>query len=248
MNDSWIKDRVKGLYKETSPDEEEVTEPDEDRMTSPARVESQVRSDAPAGADVERALQALALAQRTAEEHLARAQREADRIQAEARSRAEQIVRDAQGLAQAVRREADKSLSEARASAARIAEGAQAHADDARRGGQRIVSDARVRAAETAKDAEAYADRLAGQARLRYEEMVGTLAAQREALQQQIEALQEFDRDHRARLLTFVQAHLRALWVDEPHITAEIEPGSAASSRRAREHQPDPRQLGTPRR
>jgi hypothetical protein len=45
--------------------------------------------------------------------------------------------------------------------------------------------------------------------------MVGNLAAKREALQQQIEALQVFDRDYRARLLAFMQAQVRALWVDE---------------------------------
>jgi hypothetical protein len=71
--------------------------------------------------------------------------------------------------------------------------------------------------------------------------MVGNLAARREVLQQQIEALQEFDRDYRARLLTFMQAQLRALWVDEPHVDGEVEqPGAPASTRLLPAQQPDP--------
>ncbi len=91
-----------------------------------------------------------------------------------------------------------------------------------------------------AKDAQASADGLTRQAQQRYEEMVGNLAAKREALQQQIEALQEFDREYRARLLTFMQAQLRALWVDEPHVDAEIEqPAALATAQLLPAQQPD---------
>jgi cell division septum initiation protein DivIVA len=165
----------------------------------------------------------LALAQRTAEEHVATAHSQADKIHSDARATAEQIVRDAEAQADAVQRKADKALSDANAGAAQIATDAKAHADNARRDGDKIVSEARVRAKEIAEDAQASADSLKRQAQLRYEEMVGNLAAKREALQQQIKALQQFDRDYRARLLTFMQAQLRALWVDERHVDAEVE-------------------------
>src|SRR5512133_3193683 len=70
--------------------------------------------------------------------------------------------------------------------------------------------------------------------------MGGSLAGKREALPQQIEALQEFEREYRARLLTFMQAQLRALWVDEPHVDAEIEPpGDVATDQLPPAQQPD---------
>ena len=57
------------------------------------------------------------------------------------------------------------------------------------------------------------------------------LATKREALQQQIEALEQFDREYRSRLTTFMQNQLRALWVDEPQVSAEIgQPESAAGN------------------
>lgn len=228
MTDSWMMGRVKGLHRETFPDEERATEP-----PGAARAEPPEQTDPHPGRDVQhQALQMLTLAQRTGDEHVASAHRQADKIHADARATAEHLVRDAQAQADAVRREADKALSDARARAAQIAKDAQAHADNARRDGGKIVSDARARAAELAKDAQASADGLKRQAQQRYEEMVGNLAAKREALQQQIEALQEFDRDYRARLLTFMQAQVRALWVDEPHVDAEIEqPGAVATTR-----------------
>jgi F0F1-type ATP synthase membrane subunit b/b' len=235
VNDSWIRDRAWGMYKETPRGRERGTDPDAEWAAVAPRVARAGRPEQtdvdPAG-DVPRALQVLASAQRTAEEHVAGARRQADRIRADARATAEQVLGDARARADAVRREADKTLSDARAGAAQTARDAQAHTDNARREGDRIVSDARARAAETARDAQADADRLKRRGELRYEEMVGNLETTREALQQQIEALQEFDRDHRVRLLTFVQAQLGALWVDEPHVEAGIEqPGGVAPSR-----------------
>jgi cell division septum initiation protein DivIVA len=243
LNDSWLQGRVKELHRETPSEAERVMRP-----PGAARAESPQQSEARRGGDAQQqALQMLSLAQRTAEEHVAGAQREADRIQADARATAEQIVRDAQAQAETVRREADKSLSDARAGAARIAEDARASADNARRDGEKIVSEARARAAEIAKDAQASADRLKRQAQLRYEEMVGNLEAKREALQQQIKALQEFDRDYRGRLLTFMQAQLRALWVDDRHADAETEtPGGAASAEHVPSAEPEPEESTEP--
>jgi vacuolar-type H+-ATPase subunit H len=247
LSDSWMKGRVRGLHRTAFPDEEQAMDP-----SSAARGEPSEQVAAYPMTDVQRqALQMLTLAQRTAEEHVASARHQADKIHADARTTAEQVARDAQAQAEAVRREADKVLSDARAGATRIAKDAQAHADNARRDGDKVVSDARARAAETAKDAQASADGLKRQAQQRYEEIVGSLAAKRQALQEQIEALQEFEREYRARLLTFMQAQLRALWVDEPHVEEEIEeieqPEAVSTTRLPPEQAPDsPATTGSP--
>ena len=217
MTDSRMKDRVKGILAGTSPDHEGPGQHD-------------VHSDPSAP---RQALQVLTLAQRTAEEHVANAHQQADKIHAEARVAAEQIVRDAQANAHTLRREAEKVLSDARAAAEKVGQDAQAHGDDARRSAEKILSDARAGAEAAAADAQAKAEELKLQAEQRYEDVVGGLAAKREALQRQIEALEQFDRDYRARLTTFMQGQLRALWVDEPHVNAEIEPDDAVAATEA---------------
>ncbi len=215
MTDSGMKGRVKGLLVGPPP----VTEPSE-------------HTEPPSDAGAQRqALQVLTLAQRTADEHVASAHRQADKIFAEARAAAGQIVQDTEAHVEDLRREADKTLAEARATADQIARDAQAHADNARRNADTILADARARAEEVAKDAQANADELKDQAQQRYQDVVGSLATKREALQQQIEALEQFDREYRSRLTTFMQGQLRALWVDEPHLTTEIEPVPVATSR-----------------
>jgi cell division septum initiation protein DivIVA len=173
----------------------------------------------------------LTLAQRTAEEYIAGARRKADTICADARATAERIVRDAQAHAHVHQQEAEKALSDAHAAAAQIARDAQAYANNAQRKGEEILSDARTRADEMAKNAQANKDELMHQAQQRYEDVVGSLAAKREALQQQIEALEQFDRDYRTRLTAFMQSQLRALWVDEPRVEADEieESGSGAN-------------------
>ena len=238
MNDSWITGHVTALHRKTLPDEGWAAEP-----SDVGRAEPSEQADDYHGRDVQQALQMLTLAQRTGEEHIANALSHAETIRADAGATAEQLVRDAQVQADAVRHEADKLLSDAQAQANQIVKDAQTHADDTRRDGDKIVSDARARAAEITKDAQASADDLRRQAQLRYEEMVGNLAAKREALQRQIEALQEFDREFRARQVTFLQAQLRALWVEEPHVNAaEIEqPGTVATIRHVPALQPGPK-------
>jgi hypothetical protein len=42
-------------------------------------------------------------------------------------------------------------------------------------------------------------------------------------LQQEIEALQQFDRDYRAQLVAFMQGQLRALGVDAPNAGTETQ-------------------------
>jgi cell division septum initiation protein DivIVA len=178
------------------------------------------------------ALQVLTLAQRTAEEHVNSARREADRIGGDARDTAAQIVRDAQTRVEVLQREAETALSEAHAATAQIARDAQAHAEQAQRDAEKILSDARIQADEVAKNAQANADELQHLAQQRYEDVVGSLAAKREALQQHIEALERFDREYRARLQAFMQTQLRALWVDEPQVDAEglEHPGSTPTA------------------
>lgn len=180
------------------------------------------------------ALQVLNLAQRTAEEHVASARRSAEKITADARGGAEQIVRDAQMHAQNLQQEAKKSLSEAHVNAQQIARDAQAKADSVRKQAEEILADAQTRAEETAKLAQTNADELKHQAQQRYEDVVGGLAAKREALQRQIEALEVFDRDYRSRITAFLQNQLRSLWVDEPKISAELMEGAPSTQK------PDP--------
>jgi cell division septum initiation protein DivIVA len=146
------------------------------------------------------ALQVLVLAQRTADEHVAIARHHADKIRTDALATGEQITREA-----------------------------QAHADGARRDAEKILSDARSRAGEIVKDAQARADGLDREAQQRYQDVVGTLATKRAALQQQIEAMQQFDRDYRSRLRTFMQGQLEALGVDEPPPVAPARPAGAGA-------------------
>jgi cell division septum initiation protein DivIVA len=207
MTDTGMKGRVKGLL--AGPP---GTEPAEQMDAAPSSSTAQ-----------RQALQVLTLAQRTAEEHVASAHHQADKICADARNTAEQIIRDARARADDHQRNADKALSEARTRAAQVARDAQAHADNTRRSADKLLAEARVRAEEIAKDAQANADELKHQAQQRYQDVVGSLAAKREALQQQIEALETFDREYRGRLTAFMQAQLRALWVDEPQVTPAIE-------------------------
>src|SRR6266487_2172843 len=202
--ENGIKGRVKGLLVGLPVNEPsgQVNEPSEQANTFPEPTTQH------------QALQVLTLAQRTAEDHIANAQRKANTICADARATAEQIVRDAKAHVQVLQQEAKKALSDAHATAAKIGRDAQAHADNAQRNAEETLCDAQRQADETAKNAQAKADELMHQAQQRYEDVVGSLAAKREALQRQIEALEQFDQDYRARLTTFMQNQLRALWVD----------------------------------
>jgi cell division septum initiation protein DivIVA len=212
VTDSRMKDRVKGLLAGTGA-EVEPPPPDQAAVPSDAGLPRQ-------------ALQVLTLAQRTAEEHLASARQDAEKIRAEARASAEQVAKEAQGHAETVRRDADKALAEARAGAARVVEEAQAHADHTRQQIETMLAEARAQAETIVAEAQTNAEELRQQAEQRYQDVVGSLAAKREALQQQIEALEQFDREYRARLTKFMQGQLRALWVDEPRVNADLDDGS----------------------
>lgn len=213
MADSRMKGRVKGLLGGVVPPDDALPDQPYDRPDP----------------DAQRALQVLIMAQRTADEHTATAAHQADNIRAEARSAAEQIVRDAQAHADGARRDAAQALSDGRGAAEQIVRDAQAHADGARRDAEKILSDARARAQEIAKDAKAHAVGLEREAQQRYDDVVGSLATKRDGLQQQIEALQQFDRDYRSRLRKFMHGQLRALGADEPPPNDEIRPPDQAT-------------------
>ena len=214
MSDNRMKDRVKVLLNGTSPE----SETSEHMLVSP-----------PPQAHPNQALQVLTLAQRTAEEHVARAHHQADKIRTDALAAAEQIARDAQVHAHNVRREADKVLTDARAATEQVARDSHARTEEARRNAEKILADARSQAEQIAAEAQANAEHLNLQARQRYDDVVGSLGTKREALQQQIEALEHFDREYRSRLTTFMQGQLRSLWVDQPQVVGELPQQSLAS-------------------
>ncbi|XVU22384.1 hypothetical protein ACQPZJ_34645 [Actinoplanes sp. CA-054009] len=227
-----MKDRVKVLLNGTSTD----SQTSEHALVAPTQqaqqaAQAQAQNGAAAGQPAQpgqpgqhpnQALQVLTLAQRTAEEHVARAHHQADKIRTDALAAAEQIARDAQVHAHNVRREAEKILSDARAAAEQIARDSHARTEEARRNAEKILGEARSQSETVAQDAQANADHLNQQARQRYDDVVGSLGSKREALQQQIEALESFDREYRSRLTTFMQGQLRALWVDQPQVTGDL--------------------------
>jgi cell division septum initiation protein DivIVA len=202
-----MKGRVKGLLAGTSL----IAEPPETPEAPPESLSDP---------GVQRqALQVLTLAQRTADEHLASARRQAEVITAEARESAKQIVQDAETHAQGLRRGADKALADSRIAAEQIARDAQTHAENTRKNADKILNDARTKANEIAKEAQSNSDSLKDQAQQRYQDIVGSLAAKREGLQQQIEALEQFDHEYRSRLTKFMQTQLRSLWVEQPQMS-----------------------------
>jgi cell division septum initiation protein DivIVA len=164
----------------------------------------------------------LTLAQRTAEEHVASANRQADKIREDAQAAADQSARDAQVHAHNVRVEADKVLAEARAASEQAARDARASSDEARRSGDQVLAEARAQAEAVVGEAKGHAEQLRLQAQQRYEDSVGSLRAKREALQQQIESLEVFDRDYRSRLTSFMQGQLRSLWADRPQVGDQL--------------------------
>jgi cell division septum initiation protein DivIVA len=207
VNDTQTKDRAKVLLNGMSPDGKTSEHP----MVA-------LHPGLP-----DQALAVLTMAQRTAEEHVNTATRQADAIRADAMAAAEQIAREAEAHAHNVRREADEVLFEARAAAEQSAREAQAHLDQAARNVDKAAADARAQVKSITADARANADDLMAEAHRRYEDVVGSLGTKREALQQQIEALEQFDREYRGRLTAFMQGQLRALWVDQPQVSGELD-------------------------
>jgi cell division septum initiation protein DivIVA len=216
-----MKDRVKVLLngQDSQTSEHPAVAPQQQAQPQPGQPGGPA---GPGGAHPNQALQVLTLAQRTAEEHVARAHHQADKIRTDALAAAEQIARDAQVHGHNVRREAEKILADARAAAEQIARDSHSRTDEARRSADKIVNDARAQADSIVQEAEANSSHLNLQARQRFDDVVGSLGTKREALQQQIEALEQFDREYRSRLTGFMQGQLRALWVDQPLVDGQL--------------------------
>lgn len=234
MTDNRMKDRVKvmlGTPAETETSEHAMVAPNSNNPRFP-----------------DQALQVLTMAQRTAEEHVATAHHQADKIRTDAQAAAEQIARDAQVHAHNVRREADKVLFEARQASEQMARDARARTEEAQQNAEKIINGAREQAASVGSEAHQAAEQLKAAAQLRYDDVVGSLGSRRESLQQQIEALEAFDREYRSRLTHFMQGQLRALWVDQPQVTGEIEamPAPPPPAHAAVEQEPADEQQAVP--
>ena len=78
------------------------------------------------------------------------------------------------------------------------------------------MADARSAAEQIVKEAQGRAAGLDKEAQQRYDDVVGTLETKRDALQHRIEELQQFDREYRSRLRTFMRGQLDALDNAEP--------------------------------
>ncbi|MBT8227144.1 MAG: hypothetical protein HKP61_01530, partial [Dactylosporangium sp.] len=119
-------------------------------------------------------------------------------------------------------------LARARASADQVARESQALASRTEQDASDLLGDAHGRAEEIVQRARANAGDISHRAQQAYDDVVGGLSAKREMLQQQIEALECFDREYRARLTSFMQQQLRALWVDQPQPPIEVDPREVA--------------------
>ncbi len=222
MSDSRM-NRVKGLLAGATPTSG-ITGPSiGNNLAGPPIPPDRGEDDKPSEAGTpHHALQVLTLAQRTADEHLAAARQDAEKIRADARAAAEAIAMDAAEHAEGVRREANRMLVEARDAAGQTEREAAARTADAQAKADKLLSEAQAGAEAIAADAQAGAEELKMQAEQRYQDVVGSLATKRESLQQQIESLEQFDREYRSRLTAFMQHQLRALWVDQPEV-ADVE-------------------------
>ena len=196
MNDNLIDDRVQRLLAAVSTDGKTSENP----MIVPGTRKP------------DQALAVLTMAQRTAEQHVADANRDAEKIRAAAQAEADVVAQKAKDHADKVRADAARTMSDARVAAEQASRDAERAKNDARNEANLIVAEARTEA-----------ERITGGAQARYDDFVGGLTAKREGLQSQIEALEHFDREYRTRLMSFMQAQLRALWVDQPEVEKTVE-------------------------
>nr|BFE56145.1 hypothetical protein GCM10020063_006710 [Dactylosporangium thailandense] len=192
----------------------------DDRMAGPGVMQQPGEVPPGMAGDQAKALAVLTMAQRTAEEHINTAITEAEQIRAEAHANANAIINDAQAQAGALREEAEKILGRARSAAEKIAREAEAYAADTERNAGEGLADAQARAEDIVREAQDNAYDIKQRAEQIYEDVVGGLTSKRQALQQQIEALERFDQEYRSRLTGFMQQQMRALWVGQPQVAA----------------------------
>ncbi|GAA2647301.1 hypothetical protein [Paractinoplanes durhamensis] len=189
-------------------------------MTVQEAVREAVRA-TPPDLPPDEALQVLALAQRTAENHIAAANRHAQTVRAEAQTSAEQIRAEAHSYTEKAHAEADRLLDEARAAVEQLKRDAGARADEIRSQAASALDDARAEADRIVAEGRDRAQESDLRAQQRYEDAVGSLAIKREALQKQIETLVVFDADYRQRLTSFMHTQLRVLWGERPEAAGE---------------------------
>jgi hypothetical protein len=110
-------------------------------------------------------------------------------------------------------RYADATRADARTAAEQTVREAQDAAEQVRRDADRVLSEARTHAAELQREADE-----------QFAAVIGRMVDERTALQQQIDALHEFDREVRNRLRVFLHGQLRAL--DETDTTSPEDPNA----------------------
>jgi DivIVA domain-containing protein len=132
------------------------------------------------------AVQMLALAQQTADQHLAQSKAEAERLLAEAVAQAEATVNEANRNAQETVEDAN------RRSTAQLA--------DADQKSKKLHEDSTARAQQTISDAEQRAATITAQFEQR-----------KAALERRIEELRTFEREYRSRLKSYLESQLRDL-------------------------------------
>jgi DivIVA domain-containing protein len=132
------------------------------------------------------AVQMLALAQRTADEHLAQSKAEAERLLSEAQATASAHVSEAQASASA-------SLADAQnRSTSQLA--------DAEARSKKLDEDSAARSAQVVRDAEQRAATITAQFEQR-----------KAALERRVEELRTFEREYRTRLKSYLESQLRDL-------------------------------------
>lgn len=175
-------------------------------------------SGAPAPADhAQQAVQILAMAQQTADQHLGQSKAEADRLLAEARATAETAVSEATAQAgstiAAANKQAEETVSNANARATRT------------------LADADQRATAQLSEAEARVKQLDDESSSRARKTIAAAEQHRASLQGGIEELRVFEREYRSRLKAYLESQLQDLLAAdraEPDHTPATTPKAAA--------------------
>lgn len=157
------------------------------------------------------ALEVLTLAQRTAEDYIVAVDGQVEKMRSEAQALAGEIEQEARAYADKTRADAEELLVKARTAAEISSRDADVQAAEVRRQVESVLAQARAEAERIVAAGRDDAEQLELRAQQRYEDAVGGLAAERAALQKQIEALTVFDTDYRLRISWFLRSQLRSL-------------------------------------
>lgn len=131
------------------------------------------------------------------------------------------------GLAQET---ADKLTSEARIEADRVLTDAQSQSEqlmsDAKSQSEALVTDATTRAEATERDSKIRADKLDADAQAKYQDVIGSLNAEKTRLNESIQSLREYEQQYRGRLKSWIGEQLQQLENTPPR---EQQPAAAAA-------------------